>query len=142
MPLVMRVAFPPAIGIVYRSPRMSKTIVWPLGETSSEIQDASSVVNLSDRVVMSGRPFVREAAFVALSFCAVVCAEAGAVSAEARQSPVATRRRSCFMDDLQRGQIRADVRSVIRGRTVCSNGDGGPASDRAWVGWSRKYLRD
>jgi hypothetical protein len=48
------------------------------------------------------------------------------VSAEARQSPVATRRRSCFMDDLQRGQIRADVRSVIRGRTVCSNGDGGP----------------
>src|SRR5690242_14155981 len=84
---------------------MSKTIVWPLGETSSEIQDASSVVNLRDRLVMSGSPFVLPAAFVALSFCAVVWAEAGAVSAEAaRQSPVATRRWSCFMDDLQRGQ--------------------------------------
>src|SRR3954471_4716838 len=92
---------------------MSKTIVWPLGETSSEIQDASSVVNLRDRVVMSASPFDLPAAFVALSFCAVVWADAGAGSAAARQSAVATRRRSCFMDDLQRGQIRADVRLVI-----------------------------
>src|SRR5678815_996825 len=98
----MRVALPPAIGIVYRSPRMSNTIVWPLGETSSEIQDASSVVNLRDRVVMSGSPLVRPAAFTALSFCVVVWAEAGTTAADARQSPVATRRRSCFMDDLQR----------------------------------------
>src|SRR5262245_57092395 len=127
----MRVALPPAIGIVYRSPRMSKTIVCPLGETSSEIQDASSVVNFRDRVVMSGSPFVLPAAFVALSFCAVVWAKAGAVSADARQSPVATRRRSCFMDDLQRGQIRADMR--FRGRrTHCLfERDGGSAGNRA-----------
>src|SRR5689334_16408641 len=116
---------------------MSKTMVWPLGETSSEIQEASSVVNSRDRVVMSGSPFVLPAAFVALSFCAVVWAEAGAVSAAARQSPVAPRRRSCFMDDLQKGQVRAHVRSVVGGRTGCSNGDGGQAGNRAWVAGSK-----
>src|ERR1043165_5501618 len=98
----MRVAFPPAIGIVYRSPRMSKTIVWPLGATSSEIHDASSVVNLSDRVVMSGRPLVRVAALLALSFCTVVCAETVVAGIEARASPVARANRRWFMDDLQR----------------------------------------
>src|SRR5262245_43433735 len=45
-PLVIRVAFPPAIGTVYRSPRMSKTIVWPFGDTSTVSHVPSSVVNL------------------------------------------------------------------------------------------------
>src|SRR5438045_9136625 len=92
---------------------MSKTTVWPLGETSSEIQDASSVVNLRDRVVMSASPFDLPAAFVALSFCAVVWADAGAGSAAARQSPVVARIRNCFMEDLRWGQICVVVRSVI-----------------------------
>src|SRR5881628_2045133 len=57
---------------------MSKTIVLPSGETSSEIHDASSVVKLSFRVVMSGNALVLAAAFTALSFCAGVCAPSGA----------------------------------------------------------------
>jgi len=120
---------------------MSKTMVCPLGETSSEIQEASSVVNSRDRVVMSASPFVLPAAFVALSFCAVVWAEADAVSAAARQSAVAPRRRSCFMDDLQRGQMRAAVRSVVGERTGCSSRDGGPARDRGVGGLGSKILR-
>src|SRR6478752_2004579 len=47
MPLVRRVAVPPAIGSVYRSPRRSKTIVWPSGLTSSDIHDALLVVKFT-----------------------------------------------------------------------------------------------
>ena len=54
MPLVRRVALPPSMGIEYRSPRMSNTIVRPSGDTSSEIQVASSVVNRTWRVPCSG----------------------------------------------------------------------------------------
>src|SRR5689334_18731993 len=102
MPLVMRVAWPPAIGIVYRSPRMSKTIVWPFGETSSEIHDASSVVNLSVRDVMSGKDCVRPAALIELSFCVAVCA-ARAAPDTASDTPNARARRTCFMHDLREG---------------------------------------
>src|SRR4029079_10240359 len=82
----MRVAFPPAIGIVYRSPRMSNAMVFPSGETSREIHDASSVVNLSERVVMSGNELVRVAARTALSFCAAVCATSVEVELAVRTS--------------------------------------------------------
>src|ERR1051325_587200 len=68
------------MGSVYRSPRMSKTIVRPSGETSSEIHDASSVVNLSVRLVMSGSVLVRVAARAELSFCVDVWAEIGAAA--------------------------------------------------------------
>ena len=56
IPLVRRVASPPVIGIEYRSPSMSKTIVWPSGLTSSEIQVPSLVVNRAQRAGSSGRP--------------------------------------------------------------------------------------
>src|SRR5512146_2514112 len=52
----MRVAFPPSMGRVYKSPSSSKTIVLPSGERSSESQVPSSVVNLSGVVGVSGRP--------------------------------------------------------------------------------------
>src|SRR5207253_11195468 len=45
LPLVTRVACPPAIGSVYRSPRRSNTIVRPSELTSSEIHVPSVVVN-------------------------------------------------------------------------------------------------
>src|ERR1043166_4864917 len=57
---------------------MSKTIVLPSGETSREIHDASSVVKLSLRGVISGNELVLAAALTALSFCAGVCARSGA----------------------------------------------------------------
>src|SRR5690349_4074366 len=64
---------------------MSKTMVWPFGETSSEIQLASSVVKFSFRGVASGSEFVRVAARAAESFWAGVCASAGiAASRRAR----------------------------------------------------------
>ena len=80
----MRVAVPPAIGSVYRSPRMSKHIVRPSGETSSEIQVASSVVKRSARGVASGSELVRAAARMRLSFWAGVwAARAVAVASSA-----------------------------------------------------------
>ena len=63
---------------------MSKAIVLPSGDTSSEIHDASSVVNLRVRVVMSGSELVRAAALIALSFCAGVCAPSVAATSSAR----------------------------------------------------------
>ena len=53
-PEVIRVAVPPVTGMVYRSPRSSKTIVLPSGETSSDIHVASDVSKLTVRVVFSG----------------------------------------------------------------------------------------
>src|SRR5687767_6942418 len=50
-PLVMRVAVPPPIGSVYRSPRRSKMTVRPSGETSTDIQVPSLVVKRSERGV-------------------------------------------------------------------------------------------
>src|SRR5678815_3823354 len=68
---------------------MSKAIVLPSGETSREIHDASSVVNLSERVVMSGSELARVAARTALSFCAAVCAPScGAAAAESSRTNV------------------------------------------------------
>src|SRR5687767_4533772 len=55
MPRVNAVAVPPAIGIVYRSPSRSNTIVRPSGLTSREIQLPSSVSRLIERVGRSGR---------------------------------------------------------------------------------------
>src|SRR5690348_11535101 len=55
MPAVNAVAVPPPIGIVYRSPRRSKTIVRPSGDTSREIQVPSSVSRLIDRAATSSR---------------------------------------------------------------------------------------
>src|ERR1043165_5021038 len=55
IPLVMRVALPPGIGTVYRAPTTSNTIVLPSGETSSDIQVPSSVVNDAWRVGRIGR---------------------------------------------------------------------------------------
>src|SRR5262252_2579312 len=52
----MRVADPPVIGSVYRSPRRSNTSVRPSGDTSTDIQVPSSVVNLRGRVGTSGSP--------------------------------------------------------------------------------------
>src|SRR5918999_1761396 len=57
IPLVSRVARPPAIGIVYRSPRRSNTTVRPSGDTSSEIHDPFVVVKLAVRAADSGRSF-------------------------------------------------------------------------------------
>src|SRR5213075_1508713 len=54
-PEVMRVAVPPATGIVYRSPRSSNTMVLPSGETSSDIHVASDVSKLTVRAVFSGK---------------------------------------------------------------------------------------
>ena len=84
------IAVPPAIGSEYRSPRMSNTIDWPSGATSSEIHDASSVVKRSVRGVASGSPLLRATARTALSFCAVVCAPVGAAAARAiaREEPI------------------------------------------------------
>src|SRR5437867_7099194 len=53
-PDVIRVAVPAVLGIVYRSPRSSKTIVLPSGETSSDIHVASDVSKLTVRVIFSG----------------------------------------------------------------------------------------
>ncbi len=54
MPLVILVAVPPAIGIVYKSPRRSNTIVWPSGLTSSDIQLTSVALNFAERSALSG----------------------------------------------------------------------------------------
>src|SRR5690348_491345 len=57
-PEVIRVAVPPAMGMVYRSPTSSNTMVLPSGETSRDIQVPSDVENETVRVVLSGRsPF-------------------------------------------------------------------------------------
>src|SRR5262245_1559013 len=69
---------------------MSKTIVCPFGETSREIQLASSVVKFSFRGVASGSEFVRVAARAAESFWAVVCARAGSAVARRRAATVRT----------------------------------------------------
>ena len=53
---------------------MSKTMVLPSGETSREIHDASSVVNLSDRGRDERQPAGSRRPLTALSFCAAVCA--------------------------------------------------------------------
>src|SRR2546428_8710450 len=63
----MRVAVPPVIAIVYKSPSSSKTMLRPSGETSSEIQVPSCVSNSTLRVGVSGR----------LSFFVVESAAAG-----------------------------------------------------------------
>src|ERR1043165_404127 len=70
IPLVMRVALPPGIGTVYRAPTTSNTIVLPSGETSSDIQVPSSVVNDAWRVGRIGRSELG-AVFVATAFFAV-----------------------------------------------------------------------
>ena len=57
MPLVKGVASPPENGMVYRSPRRSKTMVCPSGLTSREIQDPSSVVSEIVRAASRGRSF-------------------------------------------------------------------------------------
>src|SRR5437764_14842308 len=46
----MRFASPPVTGIVYRSPSSSSTTVCPSGDTSSEIQVPSDVVQSTLRV--------------------------------------------------------------------------------------------
>ena len=95
-PLVMRVAVPPAMGSVYRSPSSSNTMVRPSGDTSSEIHEPSVVVKSSERVPMSGSDFVLPAAVFALSFCVAVCADA-AVTALSRRIGHDTTRWRCFM---------------------------------------------
>ena len=50
----MRVASPPAIGIVYRSPSSSNTIVLPSGDTSSDNHVPSCASNATVRVGVSG----------------------------------------------------------------------------------------
>src|SRR5437867_2451651 len=73
MPLVKRVALPPSIGIVYRSPRRSKTIVLPSGLTSREIHEPLLVVKLTCRPTASGRSgffFLLESGFCAPGACA------------------------------------------------------------------------
>src|SRR5262245_3467016 len=53
-PPTIRLAWPPAIGSVYRSPSRSNTMVWPSGETSRDIHVPSSVVNSRVSAVLSG----------------------------------------------------------------------------------------
>ena len=53
-PDVIRVALPPVIGMVYRSPSSSNTIVLPSGETSSDIHVASDVSKLTVRAIFNG----------------------------------------------------------------------------------------
>jgi hypothetical protein len=60
----MRVAVPPAAGIVYRSPSSSKTIVCPSGERSRESQVPSLTSNATVRVGVSGS----ESFFLVVSF--------------------------------------------------------------------------
>src|SRR5437763_1605048 len=55
MPLVRRVAVPPAIGSVYKSPSRSKTIVLPSGLTSTDIHDPFVVVKFTWRPTLSGK---------------------------------------------------------------------------------------
>src|SRR5262245_45912643 len=57
MPLVNRVARPPVIGMVYRSPSRSNTMVLPSGLTSSEIHVPRVAVNSALRDASSGRGF-------------------------------------------------------------------------------------
>jgi hypothetical protein len=52
----MRFASPPAMGIEYKFPKSSKTIVVLSGETSKNIHVPSSEVNSSFRSGLSGRP--------------------------------------------------------------------------------------
>src|SRR5688572_29045447 len=54
IPLVIRFAVPPLIGRRYRSPRRSKTRVWPSGETSRETHVPSSVSKEIFRDGLSG----------------------------------------------------------------------------------------
>src|SRR5687767_12831343 len=56
MPLVMRVARPPAIGSVYTSPSRSNTRVEPSGDTSRFIHVPSEVSKLIVRALASVRP--------------------------------------------------------------------------------------
>src|SRR6266851_2098042 len=53
-PEVIRVAAPPVIGIVYRSPSNSKTMVLPSGDTSRDIHVPSDVSKLTLRVIGNG----------------------------------------------------------------------------------------
>ncbi len=58
IPSVIRVAVPPSMGSVNRSPSMSKTSERPSGLTSSESQEPSSVSRRTERAASSGRlPF-------------------------------------------------------------------------------------
>src|SRR5687767_1238138 len=51
----MRLALPPSIGIVYKSPSKSNTICLPSGETSSDIQVALVAVNSALRDATNGK---------------------------------------------------------------------------------------
>ena len=57
MPVVIAFASPPSIGTAYRSPRSSKRMVLPSGETSSETHVPSSVVNSTVRSGFNGSPW-------------------------------------------------------------------------------------
>src|SRR6476646_5178812 len=97
IPLVMRVALPPLMGTVYRSPSRSKTMVLPSGETSSDIQVPSSVVNDAWRVGRIGRS-VLGAVFLAMSAGFLVvsaglsCASATKKGLRHRAAAIETRR--------------------------------------------------
>src|SRR5262245_55281670 len=64
----MRLAFPPPIGSVYRSPSSSNRIVRPSGERSRETQVPSVAVKRRFRLGMSGRELAFAAALAELSF--------------------------------------------------------------------------
>src|SRR2546427_8427320 len=66
----MRVAVPPAIASVYRSPSSSNTMVRPSGETSSESHVPSEVVKSTLRVGVSGSESVLLRAVSAAGFAA------------------------------------------------------------------------
>src|SRR2546422_5807137 len=75
----MRVAVPPAIASVYRSPSSSNTIVRPSGETSSESHVPSEVVKSTLRVGVSGSEsvFLRAVSAAGLAAGAGCCAGLG-----------------------------------------------------------------
>src|SRR5882757_4232489 len=101
MPLVIFFASPPEIGTVYRSPIRSKIKVWPFGETSSDSQVPSSVVNSILRSGFRGRG----ASFLA----SVFAGSAGAAFLLAGKAGVATQKAK-----INATRYRLEANSFIR----------------------------
>src|SRR2546427_12319777 len=91
----MRVAVPPAIASVYRSPSSSNTMVRPSGETSSESHVPSEVVKSTLRVGVSGSESVLLRAVSAAGFAAGAgcCAGFGGHGGTAGRDGAETHRR-------------------------------------------------
>src|SRR5690348_11133948 len=134
-PEVIRVAVPPAMGMVYRSPTSSNTMVLPSGETSRDIQVPSDVENDTVRVVLSGRsPFFLPVSARARTSGEAARAGAGVGWTGTSRAARVTARIRCIEAPKRGGRRRGKTEGVDERR------QGKPSSNTAFAPRLRKPL--